>query len=109
MKKLLAVAMAVILGINGTSAWALSQEECEDISVLAQKAMEYRQEGTSLAQAQKELNNIFNNNEDIQEILSFVLQVAYSQKVEKSQSEKKTIIQKTGRDFYEICMGIGDN
>lgn len=105
MKKLFVVAMAVILGMSGTSVWATDQVVCENISALAEKAMEYRQKGVSLTQAQKELNNLFKSNEAVQEMSSVMLQMAYSQEVEKSQSEKKKIIQKTRQAFYEMCMG----
>lgn len=101
MKKLLAVAMVVVLGMGGTSVWAKNNdkhEKCTDLSYAAYAITHLRQANVPLAEAKKDLKKIMDD-----DVAVAMLNLAYNQPIGKTKEEKEKIATDIAVQMYKAC------
>ena len=101
MKKLFVVAMAVILGMSGTSAWANNDNEhdgCTRLAYSAYVATKLRQENIPLAKAKKVMEETLNK-----DMAAMILNLAYSQPIAKTEKEKEEVATNIAVQVHEAC------
>lgn len=105
MKKLFAVAMTVILGMSGTSAWAEQKaDKCEFLVELATNIMSARQNGANLMQLRNDLVGLAKGNDVLINTVTGLLQLAYVEPVKEDAKSKEKAIKEFAHTVGEFCM-----
>lgn len=108
MKKLFVVAMAVILGMSGTSAWAGQKvdkvDKCEFVAELAANIMSARQNGANLMQLRNALIEAAKGDDALIDMMASFLRLAYSQPVKGDAKSKEKAIKEFASLAAEACM-----